>query len=169
MKYFVFVLMIVLAVNGFAQVPLFGVQRSEGYKCPVQSMTNTDTTITSSILYYDDAKIHTGAASLVGSLKLTVGADTLTTFYMRQVMHRNPTNSTTLFDSTDWRKIKSQTGDYIPAENDVGATAIPISINLANQPFWMPGIGIQVQARIPSGAVRTKELELYIVNTKESN
>jgi hypothetical protein len=170
MKYLVFVLMIVLAVNSFAQVPLFGTQRTEGYQCPIQSMTNSDSTKTSPILYYRDGKIFTGAASLVGHMDLTAGTDTLVNFYMRQVMHSNPAiDNAILYDSTDWRKIKAQTGDYIPAEDAVGATAIPISINLANQPFWMPSIGIQVEARMPMGATRTKRLELYIVTTKESN
>lgn len=168
MKYLVFVLMIVLVINGYAQVPLFGVQRTEGYQCPVQSLTNSDSVKTSPVLYFRDAKIITGAISLVGSLKLTAGADTVVLFYIRQVMHRNAINTGVLYDSTDWRRIVAQTGDYIPAENDVGATAIPFSINLANQPFWMPAIGIQIKALMRFGATRTKQLELYIVSTNES-
>ncbi len=168
MKYLVFVLTILFTINSYAQVPLFGAQRLEGYQCPVQSLTNTDSVAISPILYYRDAKIITGAVSLVGSLKLTAGSDTLVIFYSRQVMHRNAINAGVLYDSTDWRPIVAQTGDYIPAEDAVGATAVPISINLANQPHWMPSIGIQIKALMRFGATRTKQLELYIVSTNES-
>ena len=170
MKYLVFVLMILFTINSYAQVPLFGVQRSEGYPCPIQSLTSTDSIITSSILYFRDAKIVTGAMSLVGHMDLTVGSDTLVTFYMRQVMHQNPAiDNAILYDSSGWRKIHAQTGDYIPAEDAVGATAVPISINLANQPFWMPSIGIQVRAWMPiAGTTKTKRFELYLVSTIEN-
>ena len=170
MKYLVFVLTILFTINSYAQVPLFGTQRSEGYQCPIQSLTSTDSVITSPILYFRDAKIVTGAVSLVGHMDLTVGTDTLVTFYMRQVMHRNPAiDNAILYDSSAFRRIDAQTGDNIPIENAVGATAIPISINLANQPFWMPALGIQVRAWMPvAGTTKTKRFELYIVSTNES-
>lgn len=171
MKYLVFVFTILFTINSYAQVPLYGTQRSEGYQCPIQSLTNTDSTAISEVLYWrPDAKLFTGAASLVGFMKLTAGTDTLVTFYMRLVMHSDPiilTNSV-LYDSTDWRELKAQTGDYIPAENAVDGTGVPISINLANQDHWMPSVGVQIKALMCYGAVRTKQLELYVVTTRES-
>ncbi len=170
MKYLIIMFSLLFVLNGFAQIPLFGVQKTEGYQCPIQSLTNTaDSIITSPVLYWREAKINTGAVSLIGFMKLTVGTDTLVTFYARQVMHRNPIISTDiLYDSTGWRVIRAKDGDYIPAENDIDGTGTGFSINLAMQDWWMPSLGIQIRAYMASGATRTKQLEMYIVQTEEN-
>ena len=152
----------------YSQIPFYGPNKNAGASCPIQSFSATDTTFDSKIRYFSsDYQMYDASASVAGSMKLTVGTDTLCTFYVRLVMHENPNIKTTvLYDSSGWHTIIAQTGDYIPIENAVGATAIDFSFDLAAQDFWKPCIGVQVSARQGAGIAITKQLELYLIESK---
>jgi len=172
MKSLIVLFIFMFSVSAMAQVPLFGPNRSAGVKCPQQSFSNTDTTLSTEPYFWTPRyQMFTGSASIAGSMDLTVGTDTLTTFYVRLIMaagNNRTLANTALYDSSGWHQITAQTGDYIPAENAVGATPIDFSFDLSAQDFWKPCVGIVVQARIGAGVAITKLLELYVIATEES-
>ena len=161
----IFVILMVLVVALSAQVPMYGPNAGNGAKCPIQTFSASDTTLTSEIRYWQGGvQSFNGSATVAGSMKLTVGTDTLTTFYARLIMCRNSSiDGTVSYDSSAWHTITAQTGDYIPAENDVGATAIDFSFDLASQSWWKPSLGVIISARQGAGAAITKQLELYLI------
>jgi hypothetical protein len=172
MKYVLLVLMVFSVSTIFCQVPMFGPKESEGDTLKAMiTLTETDTLFISPPRYWKPFyQVFTGSATLAGYSRIVTGTDTIATFYGRLIMHRaGCITKKAIYDSSDWHQIVAQSGDYIPAENAVDSAGIGFSIDLADQPWWKPSLGIQIKIGIGSGAAIIKEMELYLITTKESN
>ena len=171
MKYFVLIFMI-FAVSATAQIPLFGSQAGQnGQLCPPQTLDGTAAdTVVSGVVYYQEMLSKTGAATLCGGFLLSAGSDALATIQFRLVMNSdNGLDNTVAYDSTDWHTLSANTGDYIPAEDDVTSSVCFWSVDLAGQDSWKPHIGIQVRVLTPINSGMIKLFDMYIILTDEYN
>ena len=131
------------------------------------TFTQTDTSFTSGLLYFQMNNLTTGAATMAGTAKMISGTDTVTTFEARLVMRSVSSIDpySIIYDSTGWHTITAGTGDYIPAENDVTTSKTDFAVDLTNQDWWKPCIGIVIRAKQNKlfSSSASKKLELYII------
>ena len=167
-----FLLMLLLPVLAYSQVPVYGGQAGmNGGICAVKTFNSTDSIFTSEPIFWRPNKtLFTGSCTLAGRMSLTAGTDTLSVFSARLVMYETSQIGTTLgamYDSTGWHTLLVNTGDYLPAENAVTAVGQDFSLDLAGFNWWKPSLGIQIRATTSPGSntTRVKKLELYLVYT----
>ena len=167
-------LILLLVGSLSAQIPVFTYGNyNDRSPCEVKIFSATDTMFTSEIIYWDNPYfLFTGAVTLAGGMDLISGADTLCTMQARLVMrYRAETtgnSGTAIYDSTGWHTLATGSGNYIPAEDAVTSTYHPFSVELANEDWWKPCIGIQLRFWQHPMASGTKELEAYLIPNRYS-
>lgn len=161
---------IILATGSvMAQAPIFGPNAMrEGYACVVWSSTGADTSKSTGQLFFtSDYEAITGAVTLAGYMQVSAGADTLTTIKVRLIMKRyGAITYATIYDTSAAHTLIQQSGDYIPVEDDVNSSGVPFSIELANQTWWKPCVGIEIQFIHYQKSGMTKKIEAYLILNK---
>ena len=167
MKKLIFVLLFVIFAQ--AQIPVFhnGDPR-DGQACIIKTFNaSTDTSYTSQVFWEPPYTLFTGAVSLCGGFQLISGVDTVTTINVRLIMRKMSAatgeTGTTVYDSTGYHALITGSGNYIPAEDAVSTTYTPFSIDLADEAWWKPCIGIEIQFIQCSMSSGTKEVEAYLI------
>ena len=163
------IVILLLAGSLYSQIPVFSSGNyRDGVVCATQTFSATDTLFTSQIIYWDDPyTVFTGAATLAGGFDLIAGTDTLCTIYVRLIIrYRTETTGnlgTPIYDSNGWHTLATGSGNSIPIENAVTSAYTPYSVNLANETWWKPCVGIivrYIQHPMSSG---TKEMDAYLI------